>query len=77
LALANLVLVGDCMASSPFGGAGLSNLGIQFALGPGAWVALSGAGLGVIVGFARLFAGRPALTRLEPTLSRPQAAAGS
>jgi hypothetical protein len=70
LCVADAVLVVNAMAASPFGGANLNNLGIQLDLGPGAWVALCGALVGIIAAFARMFAGRPALTRSAPTRSR-------
>jgi len=66
LALANFVLVVSCMATSPFGGETLANLGVQFAVGPGGWVALGGAIVGIVVGTARMFVGAPALGRSAP-----------
>jgi hypothetical protein len=70
LCVVDLGLVVGCLASSPFGGVNLANLGLQFDLGPGAWLALSGAIAGILAAFARMFAGRPALTRSAVAPSR-------
>jgi hypothetical protein len=77
LCVLSLVFVVNAMAASPFGGFNLNNFGIQFDLAPGGWVAFCGAVLGVMAACARMFAGRPALTRSGPARPRAQNPAGS
>jgi hypothetical protein len=77
LCVFELVLVVSCMLSSPLGADSLSNIGISINTGPGSWVALCGAAVGVIAAFGRMFAGRSALGRSTPTPSRARNPAGS
>jgi hypothetical protein len=67
LCVLQFVLVASCMLSSPLSANSLSNIGISVDTGPGGWVALAGAVVGVLAGCARMFAGRPALGRSAPT----------
>jgi hypothetical protein len=66
LCVAEFVLVTSSMLSSPLSPDRLANIGISIDTGPGGWVALCGAVLGVIAAFGRMFAGRSALGRSNP-----------
>jgi hypothetical protein len=70
LCVLQFVLVTSCMLSSPLSANSLANIGISLDTGPGGWVALAGAIVGVLAGGARMFAGRPALGRSAPASLR-------
>lgn len=70
LCVVEFVLVVSCMLSSPLGANSLANIGISINTGPGGWVALCGAIVGIIAAFGRMFAGRSALGRSTPVPSR-------
>lgn len=70
LCVLQFVLVVSCILSSPLSSNSLANIGISLDTGPGGWLALGGASLGLLVAFARLFAGRSALGRSTPLPSR-------
>jgi hypothetical protein len=63
LCVVQLVLVASCMASSPLSPDLLANIGISVNVGPGSWVALVGAVVGVGAAFGRMFSGGPQLGR--------------
>lgn len=63
LCVVQLVLVASCMASSPLSPDLLANIGISINVGPGSWVALGGAVVGVGAAFGRMFSGGPQLGR--------------
>jgi len=70
LCVAEFVLIVSCMLSSPLGIDSLGNVGISINTGPGGWIALCGAIVGIIAAFGRMFAGRSALGRSTPMPSR-------
>lgn len=77
LCVLQFVLVVSCMLSSPLSANSLANIGISINTGPGGWVALAGAIVGVLAGFARMFAGRPSLGRSAPAPVRARGTARS
>jgi hypothetical protein len=64
LCVAGIIVVGSSAATSPFAPGTLDNLGISLAPGLGAWLAIAGAVLGLLMSIGRAFSGRPALTRM-------------
>ncbi|HXY43292.1 MAG TPA: hypothetical protein VEH29_03820 [Acidimicrobiales bacterium] len=77
LCAVQLVLVVSCMLSSPLWAASLANIGISINAGPGGWIALGGAVIGLLAAVGRAFAGRTALGRSAPLPGRPRGLAGS
>jgi hypothetical protein len=63
LAVFSLVFVVVATASSPFAPISLSGMDIGIAPAAGGYLAIAGAVVAVLAAFARMFAGRPALTR--------------
>lgn len=76
LCVVEFALVVSCMLSSPLSVDSLANIGISINTGPGGWVALCGAIVGMVAAFGRMFAGRSALGRSSPIPSRTRGPAG-
>jgi hypothetical protein len=76
LCVLEFVLVVSCMLSSPLSADSLANIGISINTGPGGWIALCGASVGVIAAFGRMFAGRSALGQSRSMPSRSGGPAG-
>jgi ribosomal protein L40E len=61
LCVVELVLVVSCMLSSPLSADSLANIGISINTGPGGWIALCGAAIGLLAALGRAFTGSTAL----------------
>lgn len=59
--VAEVVLVGSCIASSPLSPNQLANLGISLNPAPGSFVGLVAAGVALLIALLRMFSGRPSL----------------